>query len=184
MPVQPPAFDIPTFPPTGNAEIDGALTAWQQSFSQQYRAGQEAVSRTPYVVSTFKETTPQVTGGAYVAKHVTLLGGEQVQVWGVFDFEVSAANAIGTLRVTYPSGSTARFGAQPARLGVTGTVQGLGGTTANPTPNSTVSVTIRGTVGFLWAIEPRFQTGGDHTFTLMTSGSGEISAATLSVLVL
>lgn len=197
LPVQPPNFDVPTFPPTGNDEIDQALTAWQQSFSQQYRAGQEAVSRTPYIVTTFSGASANNPALGYMSKKVTLLGGEQIVALGFFDFTVKSGMtassgsivvpetqvAKGKLGIVYPGGSTYAFPTpQEARFRVQNSIDKTSGSGGGGTFKSTVSIS--GMVGFSWPIEAKFQTGGDHQFILRTSGDGSITGGQLTIVVL
>jgi hypothetical protein len=192
MPSNPPHYSIPPIPATGNAEVDNALTEWQQQFGQQYRESQESVSRTPFIVSTFSQESTSNPKGNYMSKSVTLLGGEQVQVIGIFDFSVSAGGtltsggasfaelAIGRLKVQYPGGSTFVFGSgREAVFRVSHSGQ-------NSSNNGQVKSTVasRASVSFSWPIEARIQSGGEHTFTLYTSGAGTINSGQMTVVVL
>ena len=192
MPVQPPSYEVPTFPPTGNAEIDNALTQWTQQFGKQYREGQEALQRVPFIVSTFSNESTNNPKLNYISKSVGLMGGEQVQVGGFFLFRISAgvthssagsvqiAEAFGRLKVTYPGGTTLSFSTnQAARLRVSAQ-----GTKSSAVGNVRTTVAETAMVSFTWPIEARFQTGGEHTFTLYTAGDGVIEAGTLTVTVL
>lgn len=185
MPYQPPHYSVPTFPPTGNKETDDALSQWASQFGQQHQETQEAASRTPFVVSTFTNNG-QSLGAApnnYLSKKVVLMGGEQVVVSASVEFTVkgSTANsdtAVGTLRVTYPGGSTFRLLGRNCKLSCPVELLVQGATTVK----TTVSMTA--TVGFSWGVDAKFQNGGEHIFTLVTSGGGSANGASMDVLVL
>lgn len=192
MPYKNVKYDLPTFGATGNSELDSALESWRQQASMQNQEVEAGRERMPYTITTFTNDTFNLGGSpnAYISKKVQLLGGEQVTIFGYFDFRVvgrsnstqpnqnSGDTAVGTLRVTFPSGSTVRLNARAAKLGVE--------IEADATSDDGVKTTVSysATVGFTWPIEARFQDGGEHTFTLMTSGSGSVNGGAMSVQVM
>lgn len=192
MPIQSPGYDIPTFPPTGNEEVDNALSQWTASFGQQYREAQEAVERTPFIVTTVTADNGAV-GGALLTKRVQFHGGEQVVAFGYFDLQVSAGGALtsigispsqtarGKLRLVYPGGTVTTFGAaQEATLGI-----GFQGDKSSNLGGAVrTTVVSRANVSFVWPISVKFQTGGEHTFQLRTTGGGTFHGGQLTLVVL
>lgn len=184
MPVQPPSYEIPQFNPGGSTDLGAAMTEWTQQFGQQYRQGQESLQRLPFIASTFS------TGQA--SKTVQLQGGEQVLVIGYFDFIVSVGGQLttvgvsftdqgrGQLRVTYPGGTETTFGSeQEATFRLT-----LAGDGTSQGSAQRTTVTGRSNVSFTWPIEARFQTGGEHVFSLRSTGGGNLQNSQITVLVL
>lgn len=191
MPIRYISQGLPTFPPTGNPETDAALTDWLSQANSLMGRNQQESERLPQVFSTFANLSGNV-GGVAVSKDIQLMGGELVQVTGYFDFTVKSVattspldditqQAIGKLVIRYP-GSThsgnpttiSSGGAQTARLRCS--VDHPGGSS-----NSNTTIAVRANVGFTWAIEPRFQNGGKHTFILRSTGNGDIQGAVIQV---
>lgn len=167
------------------------MSEWVSQFGQQYKGSQEESQRLPYIVSTNVTESTGNPKSNYIVKKVSLTGGEQVQVFGYFDFQVSAGGvmttngasfteqATGKLRITYPGGTDFEFGSnQQARLRVTNAGQG---SSAGVVARSTV--TNLAVVGFAWPVESRFQTGGEHTFSLRTSGAGSVLGGQMTIVV-
>lgn len=167
------------------------MADWVASFGQQYREGQQALERVPYIVTTNTVESTNNPKAAYITKSVQLSGGEQVVVIGYFDFTVTAGGVLttngasfnelaeGKLKVTFPSGSTQTFGSnQTATLRV-----GVAGQGTSEGVVARTSVTNRANVSFTWPIEAKFQNGGEHTFQLRTTGSGNVNSGQITILV-
>lgn len=196
MPVQP-NYSLPAFNPSGSTDISAAMGEWVQGFQTQYQKDQETISRATQIFSVFQSSQANNPAASYTTKTVQLMGGENVLVTGTFDFNLSAggsfstagnsaaAEAAGKLKVTYPGGTVQTFSqGQSARLRVTwnGTKGSEFSTNSTATMSIQSSNKTRATVGFSWVVTPRYQTGGDHLFTLYTSGDGTVENATMNIL--
>lgn len=196
MPIQP-NYNIPPFNPE-STNAGEEMANWVKRFSDQYRQDQESLTRAAQSFTTFRGDQVSNPDGSYLSKSVQLMGGENVMAFGFFNFSVAAggafssaganasAEAIGRLRVTYPNGSTQNFSAgQAARLKVTwnGTKGSQLSSGSTATMNIQSTNRAEGTVSMSWLVNPLYQFGGDHTFTLYTEGDGTLEEATLNVLV-
>lgn len=192
MPIRSPGYNIPAFQATGNAEVDAALSQWHTQFGQQYTETQQAIERIPAIFSTNTVESTNNPKSNYLVIRVPLQGGEQVTVTGYFDFTVTAGGVLttdganfnelaeGKLKVIYPSGSTHVFGSnQTATLRV-----GVAGQGTSEGVVARTSVTNRANVSFVWPIETRIQNGGEHTFVLRTTGSGNVNSGSIQVMAL
>lgn len=194
MPIRSPSYEIPSFPPTGNEEIDSSLEQWRDSFGRAYEVMQQERERLPYLVSADRDFGAggiSVAGSQTLAREIQLQGGENVHVFGFFDFQVSGSDpgaseqASGKLRITYPGGSVFNFSARKratlqARFQRTASSAGTHDHSTNLDPDGghkhsdDSTVFVRANVGYSWPITPRFQSGGAHTFQLRTTGTGTV----------
>lgn len=196
MPVQP-NYSLPQFNPTGSTDLGTAMNDWVTGFQTQYQKDQETLSRATQSFSTFRGAVVSNPDPSYISKTVQLMGGENILVQGFFTFSLSAGGSFSTaggsdfneaggkLKVTYSGGSVTTFNqGQKATLRQTwnGTKGNQLTTNSTATMNIQSSVRIRATVGFSWVVAPLYQIGGDVTFTLYTTGTGDLEEATMNVL--
>lgn len=167
------------------------MNEWVQQFQREYQTGQEEGERLPYLVTTFTNNSTGNPSGTYVQKAVQMMGGEQVIVMGNFDFRLSAGavytsdgfsesqTAAGKLQVQYPGGTVTTFSVnQSATLQLV--FQGDKSSNVGALRTTLVS---RANVSFIWPIEARMQTGGEHIFTLVTTGDGSVQNGQITIVV-
>lgn len=105
-----PQYNVPSFAPTGNGELDKVLEDWRNQMGEGYGRNLFEGERLPYMQSTFR-TVADVTsstvfpGGLYMSKTLQLRGTESVLVTGSLGLAVSQARTQHYLQTVYPNGS-------------------------------------------------------------------------------
>lgn len=208
-----PQYNVPTFAPTGNDDLDKVLEDWRNQMGEGYGRNLFEGERLPYVQSTYS-TQGGVTsstvfpGGIYLSKTLQLRGTETVLVTGTLGLAVfSQSRTEHYLKIAYPNGSTRIEGNFPLLAGVrvaaastlnnpdiTVDAQLSTNTTAQILTTVTISsggvgTTVDSTVymspSMTWQPMLRQQQSGLHTFSLkLSTGNTRVEYGGLVVLVI
>ena len=203
-----PQYNVPTFAPTGDDNLDKVLEDWRNQMGEGYGRNLFEGERLPYVQSTFTSQAGACsvfTGGVYLSKTLQLRGTESVLVTGSLGIAVfSQSKTEHYLKIAYPNGSTRIEGNYPllagvrvaaastlnnpditvdAQLSTNTTAQILTTVTVSSgAVGTTVDSTVYMSVTQQWQPILRQQQSGVHTFSLkLSSGNARVEHGSLVI---
>lgn len=170
MPIRSPGYNLPSFQPTGNEQVDRALSAWVTDFGAQYTRNLYEAEQLPIAYS-LQVTTGSALTTAYQTAgtlQIGLQGNESLLAIQTVRFRTTGAAGIHAIQVTFPNGdirdmSTGTGGMQPIHVPET-------------TGNRIFTVTGQ------WEVPTRIQAGGLHKINPIVRASiGDTGLTTGSI---